>query len=326
MIPLRDTIQAKNYPIVNYIIIGFNAALYLVQKSQGPTLEKFIITYGLVPVRYSVPEIGSLFTFGQQALALVSFMFLHGGFFHLLGNMWSLYIFGDNVEDRLGHFKYLLFYLLCGWISGLSHLFLNWHSDIPTIGASGAIAGVMGAYLILYPGSRILTLIPLFFIPLFVEIPAVVFLGIWFLLQFINATVSSPGAGGIAWWAHIGGFLFGILFLKLFLKIPVFAKAGKGGPETPKRKAPRLQPIRTIQSANDPHLYGTIRITPREAEFGTRKLVNVPSGFRNRVLRVTVAPGVREGTILRLAGVGRPMKGGKRGDLFLKVSIHDWKQ
>ncbi len=324
MIPLRDTIQAKNYPIVNYIIIGFNVALFLVQKAQGPHLDRFIITYGLVPVRYSVPEIASYFTFGQQALALVSFMFLHGGFFHLLGNMWSLYIFGDNVEDRLGHFKYLFFYLLCGWASGLSHLFINWQSQIPTIGASGAIAGVMGAYLILYPGSRILTLIPLFFIPIFVEIPAVVFLGIWFLLQFINAAASTAQAGGIAWWAHIGGFLFGILFLKIFLKIPVWAKASKIRPAIPKRKAPRLQPIRTIQSANDPHLYGMIRITPREAQFGTRKFVNVPSGFRNRVLRVTVAPGVRDGTILRLTGVGRPMNEGKRGDLFLKVSIHTW--
>ena len=325
MIPLRDTIQAKNYPIVNYAIIGFNVALFLVQKAQGPAMDRFIIIYGLVPVRYSVPEIASHFTFWQQAIALVSFMFLHGGFFHLLGNMWSLYIFGDNVEDRLGHLKYLLFYLLCGWASGLSHLFLNWHSEIPTIGASGAIAGVMGAYLILYPRSRILTLIPLFFIPLFVEIPALVFLGIWFLLQFMNAAATSSQPGGIAWWAHIGGFIFGILFLKLFLKISVFGKLGEDRQVTPKRKAPRLQPIRTIQSGNDPNIYGMIRITPREAELGTRKLVNVPSGFRNKVLRVTVAPGVKDGTILRLAGVGRPMNGGKKGDLLLKVSIYDWK-
>lgn len=324
MIPLRDTIQAKNYPIVNYVIIGLNVALFLVEKAQGSRLEQFIFTYGLVPARYSVPEIASYFTFGQQALALISFMFLHGGFFHLLGNMWSLYIFGDNVEDRLGHFRYLLFYLICGWASGLSHLFINWHSEIPTIGASGAIAGVMGAYLILYPGSKILTLIPLFFIPLFVEIPAIIFLGIWFLLQFINATASYTEAGGIAWWAHIGGFVLGIVFLRLFLKIPVFDRISKIRPARPKRKAPRLQPIRTIQAGNDPHLYGTIRITPREAQYGTSKLVNAPSGFRNRLLRVTVAPGVRDGTILRLAGVGRPMNGGKRGDLFLKVSIHYW--
>lgn len=324
MIPLRDTIQAKEYPIVNYVIIGFNVALYLVQKAQGPALDRFVIIYGLVPIRYSVPEVASHFTFWQQAIALVSFMFLHGSFLHLLGNMWSLYIFGDNVEDRLGHLRYLLFYLLCGWASGLSHLLLNLHSDIPTIGASGAIAGVMGAYLILYPRSRILTLIPLFFIPLFFEIPAVVFLGIWFLLQFMNATASSNQPGGIAWWAHIGGFVFGILFLKMFLKISIFGKLGEVRQVAPKRKAPRLQPIRTIQSGNDPNIYGMIHITPREAEAGTRKLVNVPSGFRNRVFRVTVAPGVKDGTILRLAGVGRPMNGGKNGDLFLKVSIHDW--
>lgn len=326
MIPLRDTIQAKNYPVVNYLIIGLNVALFLIEKSQGPRFEQFIITYGLVPARYSVPEIASYFSFGQQALALVSFMFLHGGFFHLLGNMWFLYIFGDNVEDRLGHFRYLLFYLLCGWMSGLSHLFINWHSQTPTIGASGAIAGVMGAYLILYPGAKILTLIPLFFIPLFVEIPAIVFLGFWFLFQFMNAAASHAALGGVAWWAHIGGFLFGILFLKLFLKIPIFERIGKIGLAAPKRKAPRLQTLQTMGSGNDPHIYGTIRITPREAQFGTSKIVNVPSGFRNRLLRVNVAPGVKDGTILRLAGVGRPIDGEKRGDLFLKVMIHDWNQ
>ena len=326
MIPLRDTIQAKHYPIVNYTIIGLNIAVFLIEKSQGPRLEQFILTYGLVPARYSVPEISAYFTFGQQALALVSFMFLHGGFFHLLGNMWFLYIFGDNVEDRLGHYRYILFYLLCGWMSGLSHLFLNWHSQAPTIGASGAIAGVMGAYLILYPGAKILTLIPIFIIPLFVEIPAIVFLGFWFLFQFMSAAVSHAELGGVAWWAHIGGFIFGILFLKLFLKIPIFERIGKIGLAAPKRKAPRLQTLHTVRSGNDPHIYGTIRITPREAQFGTSKIVNVPSGFRNRLLRVNVAPGVRDGTILRLAGVGRPINGEKRGDLFLKVLIHDWKQ
>ena len=184
----------------------------------------------------------------------------------------------------------------------------------------------MGAYLILYPGAKILTLIPIFFIPLFVEIPAIVFLGFWFLFQFVNAAASHAELGGIAWWAHIGGFLFGILFLKLFLKIPIFERIGKLGSAVPKRKAPRLQSIRTTKSGDDSHLYGTIRITPREAQLGTSKLVNVPSGFRNRLFRVTVAPGVKDGTILRLAGVGRPIDGGKRGDLFLKVMIYDWNQ
>ena len=140
MIPIRDTVQSKNYPVVNTVIIALNVLLYLVELAQGERLNHFILIYGLVPVRYSVPEISAYFTLGQQAFAFLSFMFLHGGFWHLLGNMWSLYTFGDNVEDRLGHLRYVIFYLLCGGASGLSHLFLNWHSQVPTIGASGAIA------------------------------------------------------------------------------------------------------------------------------------------------------------------------------------------
>ncbi|MBW1802215.1 MAG: rhomboid family intramembrane serine protease, partial [Deltaproteobacteria bacterium] len=157
MIPIRDTVRSRNYPVVNTMIIGLNILLFLIEMGQGQRLGQFISTYGLIPARYSSPEIARYFTFGQQVLAFFSFMFLHGGFWHLLGNMWSLYIFGDNVEDRLGSFRYLFFYLLCGWASGVSHLALNWHSKVPTIGASGAIAGIMGAYLITYPKSRILT-------------------------------------------------------------------------------------------------------------------------------------------------------------------------
>ena len=199
MIPLRDTTPSKNYPIVNNLIIGVNVLVYVFQLMQGGELNRFIFTYGLVPARYSVPEIAAYFTPGQQILAFVSFMFLHGGFWHLLGNMWSLYIFGDNIEDRIGSARYLAFYLLCGLLSGLSHLLLNWGSRIPTIGASGAIAGVMGAYLILYPRSRILTLIPIFFIPYFLEIPAFFFLGLWFVFQFLSAAGTSGEGGGIAW-------------------------------------------------------------------------------------------------------------------------------
>jgi membrane associated rhomboid family serine protease len=165
MIPIRDTNRSKNHPVVNNTLIGINVFLFIIQSLQGPRIDQFIFTYGLVPARYTVPELASYFTPFQQAVAFVSFMFLHGGFWHLLGNMWSLYIFGDNVEDRLGPLRYLVFYLLCGWLSGLTHFVFNMDSRIPTIGASGAIAGVMGAYLILYPSSKILTLIPIFFIP-----------------------------------------------------------------------------------------------------------------------------------------------------------------
>ncbi|MBW2144801.1 MAG: rhomboid family intramembrane serine protease, partial [Deltaproteobacteria bacterium] len=161
MLPIRNTVQSRSYPVVNTTIIAANVLFYLVEMSQGANFEQFIVVYGLLPARYSVPEIAAHFSLGQQIFSFFSFMFIHGGFWHLLGNMWSLYIFGDSVEDRLGPFRYLVFYLLCGIGSGLSHLVLNWHSQVPTIGASGAIAGVMGAYFLLYPKSRILTLIPI---------------------------------------------------------------------------------------------------------------------------------------------------------------------
>lgn len=324
MIPIRDTIQSKNYPVVNTTIIAINVMIYFVEMAKGPSLNEFIFTYGLIPARYSNPEVGSYFTPGQQVFALLSFMFLHGGFWHLLGNMWSLYIFGDNVEDRLGHLRYLLFYLICGWASGFSHLFFNWHSQVPTIGASGAIAGVMGAYFILYPSSRILTLIPIFFIPYFLEIPAFFFLGIWFLLQFLSAAGSHGQTTGVAWWAHVGGFVFGILFLKFFLKIPELGMTSKLRRTTAKRKTPRLQVIRTTGSSGDPHLYGHISITPREAQYGTIKLVNIPWGFQKRLFRVKIPPGVSHGTNLRLAGMGKQVRDGRRGDLYLKVLVQPY--
>ncbi|MEJ2478420.1 MAG: rhomboid family intramembrane serine protease [Desulfobacterales bacterium] len=168
MIPIRDTIPTRHRPVVNLTLIGINAVVFLVQMAQGPGLDRFVFEYGLVPARFSDPRIAAYFSPVQQLVSLLSFMVLHGSFGHILGNMWSLYIFGDNVEDRLGHPRYLAFYLMCGLASGISHLIINWHSNIPTIGASGAIAGVMGAYFILYPTSKILTLI-LFFNFIFVH-------------------------------------------------------------------------------------------------------------------------------------------------------------
>ena len=321
MIPLRDTTPARNYPVVNTAIIAINVAVYVVQLLQGPEINRFIYIYGLVPARYSIPEFAEYFTAAQQVFSLFSFMFLHGSFWHILGNMWSLYIFGDNVEDHLGPIRYALFYLLCGIASGLSHLILNLYSNLPTIGASGAIAGVMGAYFILHPRSKILTLIPIFFIPYFLNIPAFVFLGLWFLLQFINAAVSQGTAGGVAWWAHIGGFLFGMLFLKLFSLLPATGLSRQMRQFTAKRKTPRLQVIRAAQSGADPHLYALIKITPHEAVNGTRKLVNIPLGFQKRLFNVKVPAGVQEGTILRLKGLGQQPGARQTGDLFLKVTI-----
>ncbi len=321
MIPIRDTIQAKNYPVVNNIIIGFNVLLYVIELTKGQALSQFIYTYGLVPARYSVPEISSYFSISQQIGALFTFMFIHGGFFHLLGNMWFLYIFGDNVEDRLGHVRYLFFYLLCGWASGILYLFINWHSRVPTIGASGAIAGVMGAYFISYPKARILTLIPLFFIPYFIEIPAFFFLGIWFLLQFLSATASHSQAGGIAWWAHIGGFVAGVILMKLFFRVPELGITRKLREIAPKRKPHRLQVIHSTGPLGDPDLRGEIVVTPQEARFGAQKLVNIPWGFQRRLFRVTVPSGVGKDSVIRLRGMGRKMSNGRKGDLYLRVRI-----
>jgi len=321
MIPIRDTTPVKHFPVVNNLIIGINIVVYLVQMAQGPALGRFNFIYGLVPARYSVPEFADYFSYGQQALSLISFMFLHGGFWHILGNMWSLFIFGDNVEDRLGHLRYLLFYLLCGVASGVSHLALNLDSNIPTIGASGAIAGVMGAYFILHPTSRILTLIPIIFIPWFIEIPAFFFLGIWFVIQFLNAAGSQGDIGGIAWWAHIGGFIFGIVFLKVFQAMPATGLAERLSPVTEKKKTHRLQVIRASGTGDSPHLYGSIQITPHEARAGSNKLVNIPWGFHTRLMKVVVPAGIREGKMLRLKGMGRQLAGGQRGDLFLKVVV-----
>jgi membrane associated rhomboid family serine protease len=321
MIPIRDTIASKNYPVVNILIIGINAILFLFETTLGAHLDRFLYIYGLVPARYSMPQISSYFTLGQQLLSLLSFMFLHGGFWHLLGNMWFLYIFGDNVEDRLGPFRYLVFYLLCGITSGLSHLLLNLHSNMPTIGASGAIAGVMGAYLILHPHAKILTLIPIIFIPWFIEIPAFFFLGFWFVLQFLNAAGSHGNIGGIAWWAHIGGFVFGIGFLKIFLALPETGVSGKMRRVTAKRKTHRLQVVRPGGLGNDPNLYGTIDVTSFEALIGTQKLINIPKGFKKRIVKVIVPPGVKEGNKLRLKGLGKTGSDGQKGDLYLKVKI-----
>ena len=205
--------------------------------------------------------------------------------------------------------------------SGLSHLLFNLNSDIPIIGASGAIAGVMGAYFILHPKSKILTLIPIFFIPYFLEIPAFIFLGIWFILQFINAAASHGSISGIAWWAHIGGFIFGIIFLKLFLILPQAGATDKVRRVTAKKKTHRLQVIRPAGTGSDSHLYGIIEITPYEAMAGARKMVNIPQGFQKRLFNVVIPPGVQQGSVLRLKGLGRDYPPRARGDLYLKILI-----
>jgi membrane associated rhomboid family serine protease len=321
MIPIRDAIPSRNVPVITYALIAVNVCVYFIQLSQGESESLFAITYGIVPARYSDPAIGAYFTPTQQLFSFFSFMFLHGGVWHILGNMWSLYIFGDNVEDHLGPFRYLLFYLLCGIVSGASHILLNLHSRVPTIGASGAIAGVMGAYFILHPRAKILTLIPIIFIPWFVEIPAFFFLGFWFVLQFINAAGDSGGAGGVAWWAHIGGFVFGILLLKLLETIPTTGITRKTRAVTSRRHTSRLQVLRPTAKEDGTNVYDTITISTLESMVGTSKIVNIPYGVSRKLFRVSIPAGIRDGQILRLKGQGRASAGGIRGDLMLKVTI-----
>ena len=321
MIPIRDTAPSYNYPVVTLSLIGINVVVYLLEMAQGPELGRFLHLYGLVPARYTVDRIAEHYTLPQQIFSFFAFMFLHGGFWHLLGNMWSLYIFGDNVEDHLGHIRYLVFYLLSGLASGLSHMVLNLDSTVATIGASGAIAGVMGAYFLLHPNAKILTLIPIFFIPWFIEIPAYVFLGFWFVLQFINAAGSQAASGGVAWWAHIGGFVFGMLFLKALGRLPSAGMTERLRKATGKKRTTRLQIVRPVAPDAGLNLYGTINITPYESFIGTKKLINIPRGFKKRMFSVSVPAGVNQGTRLRLRGMGKAAPDGRRGDLFLKVRV-----
>jgi rhomboid family protein len=212
-IPLKDLNPHKTYPVVNTLLILTNVIVFLFQLTLSPLQYKaFLLTNATIPSHINGFLNGHI---GLEAalLPLLTSMFLHGGLAHIAGNMLFLWIFGDNVEDYFGHFPYLLFYLFCGVGSDLLHIAFNFNSSVPALGASGAISGVMGAYILLYPRAQVLTLVLVFFLP----IPAFIILGYWFLLQFL-AGVSSVGAaatGGVAWWAHIGGFLLGMIITAL---------------------------------------------------------------------------------------------------------------
>lgn len=216
MIPLRDTTRSRTLPIINYLIIGTCGVLFLVQASGGSTLA-FAYLYGVIPAELSSVVFHGTFSIVPLVKPL-SAMFLHGGLMHLVGNMLYLYVFGDNVEDRLGHGGYFVFYLLCGYGATLAEVYIRPESTIPLIGASGAIAGVLGAYFLLYPRARVLTLIPLFIYFPVVEVSAFFFLGFWFLLQFFQGWMAAGvDGGGVAWWAHAGGFVAGAALLPVFL-------------------------------------------------------------------------------------------------------------
>ena len=207
-IPLKDLNPRRAYPIVNTALILANVAVFVYQLTLPPhAFQGFVLANATIPAHFPAAIAGHA-PLEAAFLPLLTSMFLHGGIAHLLGNMLFLWIFGDNVEDFYGHLPYLFFYLVCGIGAGLLHVLFNWSSMLPSLGASGAISGVMGAYLILYPRSRILTLVFIFLIP----IPAVVILALWFVMQFVSG-VSSLGmaaTGGVAWWAHVGGFLLGM--------------------------------------------------------------------------------------------------------------------
>ncbi len=211
MIPLRDVIPSRTTPYITVTIIILNALAWFYELAlPRDVLPLFLQFYGVVPADFT-------------AMTLVSSMFLHGSWSHVIGNMWYLWIFGDNVEDRVGHGRFIVFYLLCGIAAGLGQIAMDPSSTLPTIGASGAIAGVMGAYFVLYPNSRVLTLVFVFFYYEIFELPAIVLLGFWFLIQLFSAgaiavTASTYGRGGVAFMAHVAGFIFGMIAVFVYKK------------------------------------------------------------------------------------------------------------
>ncbi|HOE96002.1 MAG TPA: rhomboid family intramembrane serine protease [Candidatus Sumerlaeota bacterium] len=237
MLPLRDNIPPRTRPLANYLLILVTSVCFIGQfrAGDGEAGQRIVETFGLIPARVIYPEaallmpeervvmtrLGPLVEQTTRRIPPLPFsplwtfltsIFLHGGLLHFLGNMWFLFIFGDNVEDRLGHARYLLFYLACGVLAGLAHFSFQMESIVPTIGASGAIAGVMGAYLVLYPHARVLAIVPVFVLLYTVVVPAPIFLGVWFLIQLVQGAIGlgSLEMEGVAWWAHIGGFAAGI--------------------------------------------------------------------------------------------------------------------
>ena len=210
MFPLRDTVPGRRPAVVVWALVFLNTLVFLHETQlAGSPLQQFLNQYALVPAHLTAP--GGL---AQYWPTLFTSMFLHGGWMHIIGNMWFLWIFGDNVEDRFGNLGFLVLYLVGGLAAGALEIFADPHSTVPSLGASGAIAAVLGAYLVLYPTARVITFIPIFFFPWIVSIPAVVWLGIWFLEQWLSGVAvlqEHAATGGVAYWAHVGGFVFGVL-------------------------------------------------------------------------------------------------------------------
>jgi len=222
MFPIKNSVPSRYPALVTWLLIAVNCASFLYEKSLSEVeLDSLISSFALVPARY----FGASGLTPTHYLPFLTMMFLHEGWLHLILNMWTLWLFGPTVEDRLGHGRYLAFYLACGVIAGIAHLVSSPESTVPALGASGAIAGVMGCYVLMFPWARLVILVPILFLPLFFEMPAVIFIGLWFLMQLLQGAAELFGlsvGGGVAWWAHVGGFLAGLAFGALFTR----SKAG----------------------------------------------------------------------------------------------------
>jgi len=236
MFPLKDTILHLGFPYITWALIILNGVIFLFEISiPRDLLGTIFYLFGLVPAKYSYPRWAYIHGLPfDDYLSFLTNMFLHGGWLHLIGNMWFLHLFGSTLEDRLGHWRFLIFYLLSGIAASVIYFMVDIHSMLPSFGASGAIAGVMGAYIVMFPRARILTLVLIFFFPVFVQISAFVYIGLWFLMQLISGTLtlgSPEAAGGVAWWGHIGGFVTGIVLLPFFRR---------GGPSSRTRYADEI--------------------------------------------------------------------------------------
>ncbi|MCK4574840.1 rhomboid family intramembrane serine protease [candidate division WOR-3 bacterium] len=219
MIPLKDDNPTRTFPFITIALIVINCILFIIELSQGKYLITFIESFGCIPYEITMGTDVEPFIFFPVRLTIITSMFLHGGWMHLVGNMLYLWIFGNNIEDKLGHLRFIIFYFIVGITASIAQILINPYSTIPQIGASGAISGVLGAYLLLFPKAKVLTLVPLFYFIRVIKLPAFVILGFWIALQIINgfASLSYTAVGGVAFFAHIGGFIAGLLFIKPFL-------------------------------------------------------------------------------------------------------------
>jgi membrane associated rhomboid family serine protease len=222
LIPIRDTVPSRHPPVIVWVLLLINGVVFTLELALPEAgLERAFYLFGLVPKRFTHPEWARYIGFPIHTYwPFLTHMFLHAGWLHIIGNMWVLWIFGDNVEDRMGPARFLIFYLLCGLTAGVTQMFVTPNATVPSVGASGAIAGVMGAYLLMFPTARVIVLVPIFFFPLFFELPAVLYLVFWFWIQLFSgalALAKPDQVGGIAFWAHVGGFVAGVVLHRLFL-------------------------------------------------------------------------------------------------------------